>query len=92
MAMLKDGKTLLKITDVFTWPKEFKKGDRITTSFKLENKGNITARNVNAVLYINAKEKNKVEVTIPIGGYADIRMPWIAIKGKNKLHIKAIEQ
>ena len=92
MAMLKDGKTLLKITDVFTWPKEFKKGDRIITSFKLENKGNITARNVNAVLYINAKEKNKVEVTIPSGGYADVRMPWIAIKGKNKLHIKAIEQ
>ncbi|MCK4333070.1 MAG: hypothetical protein KAV40_05765 [Thermoplasmatales archaeon] len=91
MAMLKDGKTLLKITDVFTWPKEFKKGDRIITSFKLENKGNITARNVNAVLYINAKEKNKVEVTIPSGGYADIRMPWIAIKGKNKLHIKSIE-
>jgi len=92
MAMLKDGKTLLKITDVFTWPKEFKKGDRIITSFKLENKGNITARNVNAVLYINAKEKNKVEVTIPSGGYADVRMPWIAIKGKNKLHIKAIGQ
>ena len=92
MTMVKNGKTLLKITNVFTWPKEFKKGDRIITSFKLENKGNITARNVNAVLYLNNKEKNKVEVTIPIGGYADIRMPWIAIKGKNKLHIKAIEQ
>lgn len=92
MTMAKDGKTLLKITNVFTWPKEFKKGDRIITSFKLENKGNITARNVNAVLYLNNKEKNKVEVTIPSGGYADIRMPWIAIKGKNKLHIKAIEQ
>ncbi|MCK5261529.1 MAG: hypothetical protein KAJ44_05070, partial [Thermoplasmatales archaeon] len=92
MTMVKDGKTLLKITNVFTWPKEFKKDDRIITSFKLENKGNITARNVNAVLYLNNKEKNKVEVTIPSGGYADIRMPWIAIKGKNKLHIKAIEQ
>jgi len=92
MTMVKDGKTLLKITDIFTWPKEFKKGDRIITSFKLENKGNITARNVNTVLYLNNKEKNKVEVTIPSGGYADIRMPWIAIKGKNKLHIKAIEQ
>jgi hypothetical protein len=92
MTMVKDGKTLLKIIEVFTWPKKFKKGDRIITSFKLENKGNITARNVNAVLYLNNKEKNKVEVTIPSGGYADIRMPWIAIKGKNKLHIKAIEQ
>ncbi|UCF12259.1 MAG: hypothetical protein JSW06_09490 [Thermoplasmatales archaeon] len=92
MTMVKDGKTILKIIDIFTWPKKFKKGDRVITSFKLENKGNITARNVNAVLYLNNKEKNKVEVTIPSGGYADIRMPWIAIKGKNKLHIKAIEQ
>jgi len=92
MTMVKEGKTLLKITDVYTWPKEFKKGDRLITSFKLENKGSISAKNVLAVLYINGKEKNKVEVTIPGGGYADIKIPWIALKGKNKLHIKAIEQ
>ncbi|UCD13421.1 MAG: hypothetical protein JSW60_07655, partial [Thermoplasmatales archaeon] len=92
MSMIKDGKTLLKITDVFTWPKDFTKGDRVTTSFKLENKGNITARNVNVILYINGREKNKTVVTIPSGGYADIRMPWTAYKGKNKLYVKAREQ
>ena len=91
MTLLKDGITLLKISDVFTWPKDFKEGNRITTSFKLFNIGNITARNVNVRLYINGKEKNKTVVTIPSEGYADIRMPWIANKGKNKLYIKAKE-
>ncbi|MFW6119883.1 MAG: CARDB domain-containing protein [Petrotogales bacterium] len=91
MTMVKEGETLLKITEVFTWPKEFRKGDRVLTSFKLENKGTITARNVDVILYINGKQKNKAVVTIPSGGYADIRMPWIAYKGKNKLYIKVRE-
>ena len=92
MVMAKDGKTLLRIKDAFSWPREFKKGDRIITSFVLENKGNISARNVKVVLFINGKQKNKVEVTIPRGGYADIKIPWIALKGKNELQLKAIEQ
>ena len=92
MVMAKDGKTLLRIKDVFSWPREFKKGDRIITSFILENKGHISARNVKVVLFINGKQKNKVEVTIPRGGYAEIKIPWIALKGKNELQLKAIEQ
>ncbi|MCK5459482.1 MAG: hypothetical protein KAI20_06290, partial [Thermoplasmatales archaeon] len=91
MVMVKEGKTLLRIKDVFSWPKEFKKGDRVTTSFKLENTGSISARNVQVVLFINGKQKNKVEVTIPSGGYADVKIPWIALKGKNELQLKAIE-
>ena len=92
MTMLKDGKTLLKISDVFTWPKSIIPGDRITTSFKIYNKGNITARKVLVKLFINGKEKNKTEVNIPSGGYADIKMPWIGLKGKNGLYLKLIEQ
>ena len=92
MVTVKKGKTLLRIKDVFSWPKEFKKGDRVTTSFKLENTGCISARNVQVVLFINGKQKNKVEVTIPSEGYADIKIPWIALKGKNELQLKAIEQ
>jgi len=91
MIMVKEGKTILRIKDAFSWPKEFKKGDRIITSFKLENKGSISARNVKVVLFINGKQKNKVEVTIPSGGYADVKIPWIALKGKNELQLKAIE-
>lgn len=91
MTSIKKGNTVLQIKEVFTWPKTFKKGDRIITSFKLENKGNITARNINVILFINGEEKNKVEVTIPPEGYADIRIPWIAEKGKNDLHLKVLE-
>ena len=59
MITIKEGKTLLRIKDVFSWPREFKKGDRITTSLKLDNKGTITAQNVKVILFINGKQKNK---------------------------------
>lgn len=92
MVSVKEGKTILQITDAFTWPKEPAKGDRVITSFKLENKGSLTARNINIVFYLNGRQKNKVKVTIPSNGYADIKIPWTAVKGKNKLLIKAIEK
>ncbi|MCX6666889.1 MAG: hypothetical protein NTV74_01410 [Euryarchaeota archaeon] len=85
---IKDAKPELYVTSVFHWPKVFNKGELLETSFKLENKGNVSASNVTVVLYVNGKEKNKVEnVTIPAGGYADIKMPWIAVKGKNEVNI-----
>ena len=55
---------------------------------KLVNKGNVSARNISVILYVNDEEKNKVEdITIPRGGYADISIPWIAVKGKNEIYI-----
>jgi hypothetical protein len=85
---IKDAKPELYVTSVFHWPKVFNKGDLVETSFKLENKGNVSASNVTVVLYVNGKERNKVEnITIPAGGYADIKMPWIAVKGKNEVNI-----
>ena len=54
----------------------------------MKNKSKIAARNVTVILYINEREKNKVEdIAIPGGGYAEIRLPWIAVKGKNELRI-----
>ena len=83
-----DEKPDLRITGILHWPKTFKKGDRVTTSFKLENKGKVSAGNITVILYVNNEEKNKVEdITIPSGGYADIEIPWIAVKGKNDVHI-----
>jgi len=88
MTMIKGAKAELSFGSVFHWPKAFKEGDRITSSFKLENKGNASASNVSVALYVNNEEKNKVEdITIPAGGYADIKIPWIAIKGKNEIEI-----
>jgi hypothetical protein len=88
MLMVKEGKPILQIADVFTWPKVFHKGNRVLTSFRLYNKGTISARNVQVLFYINGRQKNKVTVSVPSGGYADIRIPWITQKGKNKLLIK----
>jgi len=85
---IKDSETKLHISSVFHWPRVFKKDDRVETSFKLVNKGDVSARNINVILYVNDEEKNKVEdITIPRGGYADISIPWIAVKGKNEVYI-----
>jgi hypothetical protein len=85
---IKNAQPELRICGVLHWPKAFKKGDRVMTSFKLENRGSASASNISVVLYVNNKEKNKVEdITIPSGGYADIEMPWIAVKGKNEVNI-----
>ena len=47
---IKDGKPEVKITGVLHWPKVFKKGDRIETSFRLRNVGNVSATNINVIL------------------------------------------
>lgn len=85
---IKSAKLKVDISGLIHWPKNFQKGDRVETSFKINNRGNVSAENVTVILYINGEEKNKVEnITIPRGGYADIMIPWIAEKGKNKVDI-----
>ena len=86
-----DGKPSLKVVGVLHWPKKFKEGEIVKTSFKLENNGTASANNVTVVLYVNCGEKNKVEgITIPRGGYADVEIPWVAVKGKNEVHIEVV--
>jgi len=92
MAMIKEGKTLLQIGNVTHWPAEFNPGGRVVTSFSISNKGTISARDITIFLYINGKQKNKINATIPAGGVADVQMPWIAVKGKNKVRIRLKEQ
>ncbi|MCK4996653.1 MAG: hypothetical protein KAR55_07155, partial [Thermoplasmatales archaeon] len=65
---IKDGKPDIKITGVFHWPRVFKKGDKVETSFRLTNNGNTSAKNIDVILFVNGKEKNKAEdITIPRG-------------------------
>jgi len=88
IVILKDIKPKLEIIGVLNLPKYFNKGDLVKTSFRVENRGKVSANNVSVILYLNGEEKNKVEdITIPRGGYADIEMPWIAEKGKNEINI-----
>jgi len=85
---IKGGKPELKILGAFSWPNYFMKGDKVTTIFRINNIGKVSADNVSVFLYINGEEKNKVEdITIPRRGYAEIEIPWIAVKGKNEVNI-----
>jgi len=89
--MMKEGKTLLQLENVTHWPTTFNPGEKIITSFNITNNGSIPARNVKIFFYLNGKQKNKVEVTLPAGNIADIQIPWIAEKGKNQVRIRVKE-
>lgn len=85
---IKDAKPDVRLIGVFHWPRIFKQGQRIVTSFKVENRGNVSTDKISIILYVNGEEKNKVEeITIPRGGYAEVEMSWIAVKGKNQVNI-----
>ncbi|KYK30286.1 MAG: hypothetical protein AYK22_04065 [Thermoplasmatales archaeon SG8-52-3] len=85
---IKEANLELKILGAFSWPHYFRKGDRVNTIFRINNIGNVSANNVSIILYVNGEEKNKVEdITIPRRGYAEIEIPWIAVKGKNEVNI-----
>jgi hypothetical protein len=88
VTMIKSVKPELKIIGAFSWPNVFKKGDKVTTIFRINNIGKVAADNISVILYVNGEEKNKVEeITIPRRGYAEIEIPWIAVKGKNEVNI-----
>jgi hypothetical protein len=88
VTLIKPAKPELRIVGVFNWPNVFKKGDKVTTIFRINNIGKLSASNISVILYVNGEEKNKVEdITIPRSGYAEIEIPWIAVKGKNEINI-----
>jgi len=88
MTSIEDSPTELEIKEVMHWPKAFQEKDRVQTSFRIYNKTPVKTDKVSISLHINGREKNKVEdIVIPALGFADITIPWIAEKGKNKLGI-----
>jgi hypothetical protein len=91
IAMIKKGKTLLTLDNVSHWPMVFTQGEKVTTSCSISNDGTVSARNVKVFFYLNGKQKNLVEVTIPVGNIADLEIPWIAVRGKNNVRIRLKE-
>lgn len=91
IAMIKEGKTLLKLDNVSHWPTAFNPGEKVITSCSISNNGTVSARNVKVFFYLNGKQKNMVEVAIPAGSIADLQIPWIAVKGKNQVRIRLKE-
>jgi|GEM_PF-987547 len=85
---IKNGIKDVKVSGVVHLPKIFKKDDKVKTSFKVWNNGNVSTGKISILFFVNGKEKNKIEdVIIPRGGYADIEIPWIADSGKNEVYI-----
>lgn len=91
VTMIKEGKALLKLDNVSHWPTIFNQDEKVTTTCSISNDGTVSARNVKVFFYLNGKQKSKVEVTIPAGNIADLQIPWIAVKGKNKVRIRLKE-
>jgi hypothetical protein len=88
MIILKNFHSSIEINRINHFPINFKSGDKITTSFILNNKGNSSSDPINVILLINGQEKNKVgDIIIPAKGFADVKIPWIAVKGKNEISI-----
>jgi uncharacterized membrane protein len=91
IAMIKEGKTLLRLDNVSHWPTVFNPGEKVTTCCSISNNGTVSARNVKVFFYLNGKQKNMIEVTIPTGSIADLQIPWMAVKGKNQVRIRLKE-
>jgi hypothetical protein len=91
IAMIKEGRTCLKLDNVSHWPTIFNPGEKVITSCSISNNGTLSARNVKVFFYLNGKQKNMVEVAIPAGSIADLQIPWIAVKGKNQVRIRLKE-
>ena len=88
MLILKNSFSKISIKDIKHNPYFFKNGEKIITSFILYNNGNISTDKLIVSLFINGEEKNKVgDIIIPAEGFAEIKIPWIAVKGKNELNI-----
>ena len=88
MIVIKDSYSNLSLNNVSHFPRNFTDGEKITTSFFIKNNGNASSENFSVILYINGEEKNKVgDIIIPAEGFADIKIPWIAVKGKNEISI-----
>lgn len=88
VTVIKNAKIDIRLSGVFHWPRVFKKGDRVETSFKIWNHGNISTGKISILFFVNGEEKNKVEdIIIPAGGHADIEIPWVAEAGKNQVYI-----
>ena len=89
LATLRKGYVDIAIEDVSHWPRWFTVGDKISTTFKLSNKGNMPSSPIHISFKVNGEEKHKVDdIVIPPKGYARVTIPWIAEKSKNNISIQ----
>jgi len=91
--VLREPRVQLKVADVRHEPATFKEGDRIVSNITLTNVGEATTDSASVLLFVNGREKNRVEeLTVPLEGYTKVDMPWVAEPGENRIEIKALQE
>jgi len=91
--LLREPRVHLKVDDVTHEPATFKEGDRIVSTITLTNVGEATTDSASVLLFVNGREKNRVEkLTVSLQGYAKVAMPWVAEPGENRIEIKALQE
>lgn len=89
LATLRKGYVDIVIGDVSHWPRWFTIGEKISTTFKLSNRGNMPSSPVSISFKLDGEEKHKVDdIVIPPKGYARVTIPWVAEKSKNDISIQ----
>ncbi|RLF41631.1 MAG: hypothetical protein DRN12_02735 [Thermoplasmata archaeon] len=89
LTTLRKGYIDISVEDVSHWPRRFIIGEKVSTTFKLSNKGNMPSSPVSISFKINGEEKHKLDdIVIPPKSYARVTIPWIAEKSKNDISIQ----
>lgn len=75
-------------TEITHEPEEFGEGERVVTTVTIENVGEKTAENKKVILFVNGKEKNRIEgITIKPNAHVKIELPWIA-EEENEIEVR----
>jgi len=92
-ALIREPKVILELESVEHEPKTFKEGEKVISKIVVTNKGEAPAANAQVILYVNGKEKNRVEgLTIPVDGHVEVDIPWVAEPGENRVAVKVVKE
>ncbi len=88
-ALIREPKVNLEMESIEHEPDVFKEGEKVISKVKMTNKGEASAANAQVILYVNGKEKNRVEgLAVPVNGHIEVSVPWVAEPGENRVTIK----
>lgn len=89
IVLLKEPKKAIRIKNVTYEPSVFGSGDKVTLSAQIVNEGTGPADNITLKLFVNGEEKNRVDgICIPPKSHANVKIPWIATPGENRVNLK----
>lgn len=75
-------------TEITHEPEEFSEGERVVTMVTVKNVGEKTAENKKVMLFVNGKEKNRIEgITVKPNAQVKIELPWIA-EEENEVEVR----